>query len=44
MVVSRHQYGGGTSSVWWRVCNTDVQYRTTKTAQGVRRGCIYLGK
>ena len=54
--VSHHQYGGAPSSVWWRVfryavwtchiINTEesVQYRTTKTAQGVPGGCTHLRK
>ena len=52
-IFSTDQYGGGTSSVWRMVCSIDlshhqygegVQYRTTKNAQGVVGGCIYLGK
>ena len=40
---STDQYGGCSSSVWWRVCSMDlshhqygedVQYRTTRSAQG----------
>ena len=52
--VLHHQYVGGPSLVLWRVCSMDlshhqyggecVQYRTTKTAQGVVGGYIYLGK
>ena len=48
---AHHQYGGGGGgggyAVWTsHIVNTeeDMQYRTTKTAQEVVGGCIYLGK
>ena len=46
MEKAHHQYGGGYAV--WTCCIIDiegsVQYRTTKTAQRVVGGCIYLGK
>ena len=52
-IFSTNQYGGCTSSAWWSECSIDLshhqygeglQYRTTKSVQGVVGGCIYLGK
>ena len=41
---ARHQYDGGYTVWTCHIINIEesVQYRTTKTAQGVVGGCIYL--
>ena len=43
------QYGGGISSIRWKIFNTDVSHHqygggASDTAQGVVGGCIYRGK
>ena len=44
--LSHHQCFGGYGLQISHIISGDngVQYRTTETAQGVRGGCIYLGK
>ena len=46
MEEAHHQYGGGYAVWTCHIINIEegVQYRTTKIAQGVVDGCIYLGK
>ena len=43
---AHHQYGGGYAVWTCHIINIEegVRYRTTKTAQRVDGGCIYLGK
>ena len=46
MEVAHHQYSGRYAIWICHIINTEdgVQYRTTKTAQGVVHGCTYLRK
>ena len=46
MEEAHHQYSGGYAVWTCHIINTEegVQYMTTKTAQRVVGGCIYLGK